>query len=191
MTTTAQQTALEAPVVRVVYFVKFDFLSGSVRASTLNQNIVWDGYTWTGMGLIAGISAIEESDAVEAKALSFSLDINSPSILALAVGSVEEYRGKTVSMWMCPLDEDFKPIDTPIPCWNGYMDTVVSGIAEDGKGNITMKCETNPYGLKRSPVMRLSAAQVKIANPTETGLDQLNDLITTTQLWLSIKFQRQ
>jgi len=190
MTTTAQQTALESPVVRAAYFVEFSFLSGTQRLCTFNQTITWGGYDWIGLGALGTISAVEESDGIESKSLSFTLNAAQPAWLALAAGAVEEYRGRDAKMYMCPLDTQYRLIDTPTVCWRGIMDTVSIGIDGDA-GSITLKCETSAYGLKRQPALRMNAAQQKKAYPTDAGFDYLTDLIANPQSWLSKKFQAQ
>lgn len=190
MTSEAQQAALEKPVVPIAYFVEFDFKGGTTRLSTLNQTVVWGGYEWVGVGAISNISAVNESEAIESSALNFTLNAAEMSWLSLAVGSVEEYRGRSAKMWMCPLDDSFQLVDDPVICWRGVMDAVSVGI-EGEQGNITLKCETSAYGLKRKQGLRMSAAQQRKRHPTDTGLDYLVDLIINGQLWLSKKFQMQ
>lgn len=189
MTTSAQQTALEQPVVRIVYFAEFAFLGGTAYMNTSNQTITWNGHDWLGVGTLGSIGEVEETDGLEAKALNFTLNAAQPSWLALAVGSVEEYRGRSAKLYMCPLDEGFVPIDDPILCWTGIMDTVTVGV-EGEAGQIVLKCETSAYGLKRRQSLRINAAQQKKKYPTDTSLDFLQDLIARPQQWLSINFQR-
>ena len=190
MTTAAQNTALAQPLVRVAYFVQFEFLSGTSRISTANFSITWGGFEWSGVGSIATIGTVEESDGLDAKSLSFSINSAQPSWLSLAIGDVGEYRGRPAKMYMCPLNEAFQLIDTPVICWSGIMDVMSVGI-EGESGSITLKCETSAHGLKRRPSFRLNAAQHKKLNATDTGLDYLTDLLANPQVWLSQKFQKR
>lgn len=188
-TTPAQQAAFERPLVPIAYFAEFHFLGGVSRFSTFNQPIEWGGHTWVGLGSLGSIGAVEESDSLEARPLSFGLNAADPTWLALAAGSVEEYRGRTAKLYMCPLDEQHRLIDTPELCWRGCMDSVSVGL--DGEeGQIILKCETSAYGLKRTSGLRMNAAQQKKKHPGDTGFDFLNDLIANPQLWLSKRFQQ-
>lgn len=189
MTTVAQDAELARPVTRVVYFVQFEFSTGTSRLSTANLPITWGGFEWAGVGSIGSISAVQESDGMTTSPLNFTINAAQPSWLALAVGPVEEYRGLPAKMYMCPLNEAFQLVDTPVLCWSGLMDTVSVGINGDS-GSIAMKCETSSYGLKRRPTFRLNAAQHKKDHPYDTGLDYLTDLISNPKVWLSAKFQR-
>jgi len=184
-----QQDELEKPVTRVVYFVELDFRDSTQYICSANITINWNGHEWIGLGSMGAISPIEESQGVESKSLTFTLNVAQNSVLALAVGDVEQYRGRNAKMYFAPLDESFRLVGTPVVCWRGIMDTMA--IAVDGEeGAITLKCETSAYGLKRQPGLRLNAAQQKSRYPTDTGLDYLNDLIANPQVWLSKKFQR-
>lgn len=190
MTTAAQQAALEKPVVRLVYFVELQFASTTARMNTTGQTITWNGQEWLGVGTIGTISAIEETDGLEPKAVTFTLNAAQQSWLGMAVGPVEEYRGRSAKLYMCPLDEGFRLIDTPVLCWTGIMDTVSVGL--DGEaGQIALKCESSAYGLKRRQSLRINAAQQKKKYWWDTGLDFLEGLIARPQLWLSKLFQRQ
>lgn len=189
MTTTAQDAELAKPVTRTVYFVEFQFRDSTSRLSTANFPIDWGGYSWSGVGSIGTIGSIEESDGIESRPLNFSINAAQPSWLALAIGDVESYRGRPAKVYMCPLNESFQMVDTPVQCWSGVMDMVSVSIQGEG-GSITLKCETSAFGLKRRPSFRLNAAQHKKEYPTDTGLDYLNDLIATPQVWLSKRFQQ-
>ena len=185
-----QQAELEKATTRFVYFVEFDFLSSTQYLCTSNTTITTLGHNWLGLGALGKISPVESSDSLNAKALDFTLNVAQTSWLALAVGAVEEYRGRPAKMFFCPLDESFNLVGTPEQCWNGYMDTVAIGM--DGEsGQITLRCETSVRSLKRPANFRLNAAQHKLAYPTDTGLDYLTRFIANPQQWLSILFQQR
>lgn len=184
-----QQAELEKAVTRTVYFAEFAFRSSTQYLSSANQTLTWGGHDWLGFGTIGGVSPIEESEGVESHALTFTLNVAQLSILALAVGEVEEYRGRVAKLYFCPLNESFQLVGTPQLCWRGIMDLMAVAV-EGEEGKVTLKCETSAYGLKRQPALRLNAAQHKKRHPNDTGLDYLTDLIASPTVWLSQKFQR-
>jgi len=185
--TSPQQTELEKPVTRVIYFIEFQFTSGTQRLSTFNQPITWGGYEWSGFGQVMEISNVDEVDGVDPRSLTFTLNSRA-EWLASAIGPVTEYRGRPVKMYMAPMDESFVLVGTPVLAWSGYMDTSAIGFSGQ-EGSIQIKCETAAYQLKRRPTYRINAAQHKKSYPTDTGFDYLNDLIANPQRWLSKKFQ--
>lgn len=189
MTTTAQKAELAKSVTRVVYFAEFQFKDFTSRLSTANFPITWGGFEWAGTGSIGTISAVEESDGMESRPLNFTINAAQPAWLALAIGDAESYRGRPARLYMCPLDESFRLVDTPVRCWSGSMDMVSVGINGDS-GTITLKCETSAFGLKRRPHLRLNAAQQKKLHPTDTAFDYLTDLIANPGVWISKRFQQ-
>lgn len=190
MPTGPQQTELEKPVTRTAYFGEFAFLSGTLYLSSWNVTLPWGGHDWLGLGQIVDVSSVDESDSLEARNLTFALNIAQPSVLALAIGDVMQYRGRDARLYYCPLDVNFRLVDTPELCWRGYMDTMSVGV-EGEEGKIALMCETSARGLRRKSSLRLNAAQQKKAFPTDTGLDYLTDLIAHPQLWLTKRFQER
>lgn len=189
MTTEAQQAALEKPKATVAYFLELQFAAVTIRICSYSNTFSWNGYDWIGLGLIGNISPVDESAGVASSAMTFGLNVSDVSMHAIAVSDVENYRGRKAKLYFCPLTENGAPIDTPEICWRGIMDTMAAG-ADGEAGQITLKCETSAYGIKRRQSMRLNAAQQKQRHPTDTGFDYLNDLIAQPQLWLSRRFQQ-
>jgi hypothetical protein len=188
--TTDQQTELEKPVTRVAYFAEFQFAGGTSRLSNWNHTLTWGGYDWSGLGALAAISPVEESRGLSSKALTFALNAAQQSWLTLAIGDPQECRGRSAKLYMCPLDEQYRLINTPELCWRGTMNPPVVSISEKGEGQISLRCETSAYGLKRKDSLRMNAAQQRKKYPSDGGFDYLTDLIANPQLWISVRFQR-
>jgi len=188
-TTTGQNTALASPVVREAYFVELDLATATQYLSSLNFPMTWGGHTWIGAGSIGSISAISEAQSLTTSSVSLVINSAQVSWLALAVGSVSEYRGRPVKIYYCPLDTGYGLIDTPILCWSGVMDIITLGIT-GSESNIALKCETSAFGLKRANSFRVNAAQQKQVYPTDTGFDYLSDLITNPAVWLTVAFEK-
>ena len=195
MTTTAQQAALEKPHVNAAWFVEMEFVSNTLRVCSYTRTYTWGGVDWIGLGQIGSISSIKESSGVGSSPMTFGLNIAAAELLAMSVGSVEEYRGKPAKLYFCPLDENGRLIDTPELCWAGRMDVITTSV--DGEqGQIILKAETSAFGLKRSS-LRINSAQQRqrypnvdgLGNP-DTGFDYLNSLLSSPQVWLSKKFQQ-
>jgi hypothetical protein len=185
---TTQQDAVEAAVARYLYFVQFDFLSDTVYLCSANQTVTWNNHDWIGMGAISQIDAFEENVGMTPTKLNFTLALADASLLSISMGSVNEYRGRAAKMYFCPLDEQFRIIDTPQICWRGIMDTMSVGVDKE-IGTAVMKCETSAFGLKRRPLLRMNKAQQSQRYPNDTGFNYLTSLIANPQIWLSKKFQ--
>jgi len=138
---------------------------------------------------MSGISEIKESDDLDSNPLNFTLNLASTDLLALAIGPVEDYRGRPAKLWMCPLTENYEMIDSPMLCWSGLMDMMSVG-ANNDSGQIILKCETSLYGLRRRPSLRVNNVQQQSRHPGDTGLIYLNDLISSPAVWLTTRFQK-
>lgn len=192
--TSNQQAELEKPVTRFAYFAHFSFSTADVRVTSLPQTISWGGYNWIGLGSLGNISAVDESQGTAASALTFNLNVAQLEMLSLATGDAAEYRGRDAKLYFCPLDEQFRLVDTPIICWRGSMDTMQMSVdGKEGTGSIALKCETSAYGLKRKANLRMNAAQQKQRYPSDTGFDYLTSLLgdPNASKWLSVRFQQK
>jgi hypothetical protein len=193
MTTTVdQQTALEGAVVAWAYFVELHFLSGIQRYCNFNKTIPWDGYDWLGLGALVNISEIKSSEKIEPNAVTFALNVAQTAIRDFAVGSVEEYRGRPIAVYQCPLTPQHTLIDDPILAWEGDMDIVAVSVEGDGgesSGSVSLRCEPSAKRLRRRNALRVNSAQQKLRHPGDTGFDFQADLLANPQTWLSIRFQ--
>ncbi len=186
----SQQSELEKSAIRTVFFVELHFKSTTLYFSTAIQNIDWGGFTWVGLGTIGNITAVDEAEGVDSKSITFVLNLAETTQLAVAIGNVDEYRGRDAKMYFCPLDENFLLVGTPVIAWRGIMDTIVTSVESDGGGTISLKCETSAYGLKRNEVLRVNGPTHKKKFPNETGFDYLPDLIANPHIWLSKRFRQ-
>lgn len=194
MTTTVdQQAAFEKPVVPWAYFVELHFLSGIQRYCNFNKTIPWDGYDWLGLGSLVEISEIKSSEKIEPNAVTFALNVAQSAIRDFAVGSVEEYRGRPIAVYQCPLTAAHALIDDPILAWEGDMDVVavsVEGEEGEASGSVSLRCEPSAKRLRRRNALRVNSAQQKLRYPTDTGFDFQADLLANPQTWLSVRFQQ-
>lgn len=189
MPTSNQQTELEKPVTRAVYFVELDFSSDVQRISTAMQTISWGGFDWIGLGSVLDISPVEEEEGLTPRALNFSINIAQPSWLALAIGPTGEYSGRYAKLYLCPLNEQFQLVDTPELCWTGNMQTITVTADQDG-AQAVLTCETSAFDLKRSSGLRLNDVQHKKKYPSDLGFEYQADLKRKPQTWLSKRFQQ-
>jgi hypothetical protein len=186
---TPQQEAMEKRSARIAHFLELQFSDGTSRLTTFNQTINWGGYDWSGLGQILTLSQVSEGEGPSARPITFAITASKAEWLALAVGPVDEYRGRPAKLYMAPLDTGYKLIGTPVLVWRGIMDAVTIGI-NGNDGGVEIRCETAAYALKRRPALRMNASQHKQDYPTETGFDYLVDLLANPKVWLSKKFQK-
>ena len=186
----AQQVAFEKKVVPWAFFVEMQFVSGTQRLCNFNQNFNWGGYTWNSLGGAGAIGEIRSTEKVEPAPVTLSLSVAQAEWLALSVGAVEDYRGRTIKIYQCPLTEQYQLIDTPMLAWEGDMDVIAISV-EGETGSVTMRCEPAAKRLRRRNALRVNAQQQRQRYPDDAGFDFQAQLLASPVTWLSANFQRQ
>ena len=186
----AQQVAFEKAVVPWAFFVEMQFVSGTQRLCNFNQNFDWGGFTWNSLGGAGSIGEIRSTEKVEPAPVTLSLSVAQAEWLALSVGAVEDYRGRTVKIYQCPLTEQYQLIDTPMLAWEGDMDLIAISV-EGEAGSVTMRCEPAAKRLRRRNALRVNAQQQRQRYPYDAGFDFQAQLLASPVTWLSTTFQRQ
>jgi hypothetical protein len=134
----AQQQALDATFGLPVLFAEVDWAEGLERYVTAGADIVWNGQTWKGISDVVGIGSIEESDAVEATAVRFTLNGVPSSRISQALQTSSQ--GRRATLWMGVLDPNANPIaliGTPTREFEGRLDAPAIGETATDQGVVT------------------------------------------------------
>ena len=83
--TPAVAAALNASELQPAIFFEGEFPSGMVRIWTGVGDISWDGKTWTGVGVLLGLGALEETSDVVASGTTVSLSGVPLDLVSLAI----------------------------------------------------------------------------------------------------------
>jgi len=176
--------------------VELNFLSGVQRFTTWPHDLPISGNTWIGLKGLGTISPLRDSEDTKTDKLVLSLSIVNTAMLAAAVGSASEYRGRVVTISLQLIDETLKPAGTAKPLWAGEMVGIKitrnSSKMADGNNGGTIDLECARFGTTRSrnaEGLRLTHAQQQARFPGDLGLEYVPKLIEQPQVWLSKKFQ--
>lgn len=191
--TGSQQTQLEARHLRLVLFAQLEFLDGTfatatIRVSTWNHDITWGGFTWQGLGNLVSIQDVKDSEALETNSVDMKLNVGNSTILGLALGEAERYRGKAAILYMCPVNDGGVLVDTPITFWTGEMDSMALTYGQENS-EIALRCFPTSSRISRPSGLRANHEQHIQNYPTELGFQYLADLIAHPQVWLTKTFQ--
>lgn len=128
---------LSGATVRHPYFVEFRFLSSTERVWNGFRYIEVGGYTWTPVGPTATVAAIEDPISGSAPGLNLSLSGVDTELLAMALASTDEVRGRLVFVYDAFFDEDWQILEPLSVYAMAKMDTVKVSRqgAEDGSWN--------------------------------------------------------
>lgn len=193
---TTQHTAT---VAGVAWLAQLDFSVGTQYLTTAAQSITTGGNTYTGLGALVSIDALNESADSAAEKITLSLAVASAAMLSLGLGNVEGYRGRPVRLHLQLFDEQFAPVASPLQRWSGVMDRVQitrqpAGTASPGAsgGSIDLQCSRSGMARARHyQGLRLTYQQQLARYPGDTGLRYARTLIEQPALWLSRRFQQQ
>lgn len=188
---------IAAPVRGVAWLVELQFSSGTVRYTTAPMAVTVGADTYLGLGDLAGVSDVGESENTGAEQLALSFSLVNPSMLAATLGNVEGYRGRTARLWLQLFDEAFQPAGAPVLRWSGVMDRVQvsrTPAPEGGgasSGHLELQCSRAGMARARNAEgLRLSHAQQQQRFPLDLGLQYVQALIEQPALWLSKRFQK-
>lgn len=115
------QAALESEHSGRVYFIHLDLAVEPFFACTATRTYTWGGYTWLGIGEIAGISEIAEASDAAARQLTLSMSGVDAAIVE-PVLSRTNYKGRAAAIYRGLIDANQNLVDDPIPVWKGRMD---------------------------------------------------------------------
>lgn len=188
---------ISASVRGVAWLVELDFTTGTVRYTTAPLSFVISGNTYTGLGTLATVSSVSESENTNAEKISLGFSIVSTGMLGATLGNVETYRGKAARLYLQLFDDTFQPAGAPVQRWAGTMDRVVVNRTPSDKtgggsqGTLEMQCSRSGMARARNaPGLRLNHAQQQMAYAGDMGLEYVAKLIEQPALWLTKAFQR-
>lgn len=186
---------IAAGVRGVAWLAELDFASGTLYYTTAPLSLVISGHTYVGLGALAEVSPIAESEDTAADKITLSLSLVSTAMLAAAIGNVDDYRGRAARLYLQLFDDAYQPAGAPVQRWTGYMDRVQvtrSRSGGDGASAGRIELECSRAGMPRARNargLRLTHAQQQLLYPADRGLEYLQTLVEQPTLWLSKDFQ--
>jgi hypothetical protein len=166
--------------VRPFYLVSIEFTSGTSYLWTGIGNLTWNGHTWVGVGTLGGISAIQESNAVQADNITLTLN-GVPSALISQV-ITECRQNYAVLVYFGFLDDSGVVVTDPEKCFDGRLDvpTIQDG-AETCSINIT--AENLLVSLQRASNRRYTTPDQKLNVSVDVGFSYVPHIQTWVGLW--------
>lgn len=178
--TSAMVDAVTGEVVRPIIFFEGEFNSGTLRLFSGLGTIDWNGETFTGGGDMVGISPVPESDRIEAKGVSLSLNGFDSANISLALSDLRQ--GKSGKIWLGFLDADDSIIADPVLVFAGRLDT--ADISDDGDtASITVDYEGRLIDLKRVRTLRYTDAEQRARNPSDGSMRFVEQLVDAEIIW--------
>ncbi len=170
------QSALNLSNVSLIVFVQVDFVAGSTRVCSAPFDVTWNSQTWTGLGSLLSIGALEETTEIAAVGLSIKLSGVNDALLAAAYNA--QYQGRLVQVWVAPLTDALAFTDVRL-IWVGYADTMR---IDDSEVSITLDAEHALARLARAPGGTYNDADQQSRYAADKGLEYVAALEKDTQI---------
>lgn len=176
----ALATAIAQGTVYPVLFGFFDFAGSGVRVHSHVGDIVWGGYTWTGLGDLVAVETISESKDVRANGLVFTLN-GVPSTLIAEV-LTNRSRGREATLWFGCFNAAGALVSDPHKLFSGRMDQPM--IDDSGETcKVSVSAESRLVDLQRSRERRYTHEDQQIDYPGDLGLEFVAGLQNKEVLW--------
>jgi hypothetical protein len=140
-----------------------------------------DGAYWQGIGQIGKISEIDRQ-LVSSSTPTLSLSGVDTDVLAKALASESEVKGRSVSIFEQYFDDDHSLVDNPLPLWVGIMDQM--RITTDATtSTVAVTTAGLAYNRRRPSYAYLNDASQRRLYPGDRGCSELARLVQSTENW--------
>lgn len=164
----------------------FEFESGTIGMWTGIGQITWNGTTFHGGGDLIGVSPIQETQELQAKNLTLTLNGISSSLVATSL--TENVKNRPLRIYLGFVNPEGPDsdgnifIDDPYRIFSGLMDTFE--FTDDGnKANIRLSVENILLIGQRSKISRYTDEDQRIKFPGDLGLQFINRLQDREIVW--------
>ena len=182
--TTAFKNAIKSSVVRPLLAVELEFSTGTLR--------FWNGYgdltmtaggssnTFTGLGDLMGVSAVSESDQVEAIGATLSLTGIKSSLISAALSA--NYTNRNASIFLGLFDTNKSVIADVYTLFKGKMD--IMKIDEGAESaTIVLNLENRLIALDRPKERRYTHEDQQLSFSGDLGFEFVPDLQDKEIIW--------
>ncbi len=177
--TAAAKTESQASLVRPVALVKLAFDSGDMRVWSGRGDLTWNSETYTGIGALGRISAVEEGVEQKAFGIAFELSGIPSSTISIALG--EDVQGRTAQIWLGFLDSTYQLVADPVLVFRGRMDTMDVKLGEEGTVSVT--AESRLIDWERPRERLYTDAGQKERYPGDEGFAFVNESVEKEIVW--------
>lgn len=174
---------LAGRTVHMAWLAFFDFADYPTRLWPGFGNIVSGGFTWKGYGDLVSIQDVQIPQGMVAAKTTFLLSGVSPDIIREARDAEKLVKGRRAILYRQHFNEDWTPLDNPIPVNLMVMDQLTFAADGPEKRSITLSCETPFVTRKRPRYSYLTDTDQKARFPGDRGLEFVPELVSKSVIW--------
>lgn len=173
-------TALAAPNVRIIYFVRLHFDSGVAAWHSGFGTIAVDGHNYLGAGALSSVSVVKEEPGIKAAAVSVGLSGLKEAVVSKILG--EKYMNRKAYVHFVPLDENDRPVsENPVLLFRGSIDSVEGRIGQNAGFTVSLKSRLADWERPRK-ILYTDAQQQKL-HPGDKGMEFIGQLSQKKLVW--------
>lgn len=166
--TSGVTTEVAAGIKRPCVIAEIQTATSYVRAWSGIGDLVWGGNTYQGVGQLGGVSAPEETTALKATGIVYTLSGIPSALLSAAVSDLRP--NLPARLWLGFLDASFQLIADPVLLFEGTAGVPSTDEAGD-TCSISISAENLLASLKRPRVIRFTPEDQANRDATDKGFD--------------------
>ena len=170
---------LNDSVIKPVYFIKFEFPTGTVYLNSSDRNFTISGQEYLGIGLIGSISTIQESSELQANGVKITLSGIPNTYVSIALTS--DYQGSPTEITLGFLDSNYVLVDPPFTVFVGKVDTM--GIALGDTATIELEVENRLIDWERPRISRFTNEEQQNLYSGDKGLEFVDSVAEKELFW--------
>ena len=113
---------LSASALAPALLYEFDFVQGTQYVTSWNDALTIGGNTYTPLGGNISVSNFSESEDSSVDKLTVKFPLTNLGLLALVIGTVENYRGRQARIYLQLLSSQYVPVGSKVLRFSGYME---------------------------------------------------------------------
>lgn len=174
-------TALGQPVVRFIIYVRYEFDSGTIGLTNQLDDVVFDGFNYTGMGDLGDISELVENTAGDPSYFEANLSGVKSELLAAALN--EKYTNRDCYVHIGLVDENGAVIGTPWLYFYGKITEMSCSYGANSSINVVASDELSDW--ERIKIERYTDQDQQARYPGDLGFSYVAQLSSKNLVWPS------
>ncbi|MCL2761445.1 MAG: hypothetical protein FWD70_07355 [Desulfuromonadales bacterium] len=174
------RTVLASDNCPLLVLAQLDFKSATLRVCNAGYSFTWDGYEWLGLGELGGISGVTEGGDLQMYGCTLQLTGIDPNYVYLALDPTE-FQGRDATIWLAPLDKDYKILNNPVIVFKGRMD--VMPIEMGDTATIQLTIESKLIDWERPRMRRYNHEDQISQYPNDLGLQFIPQMVEKELYW--------
>tara|TARA_Y100000593_G_C4207324_1_gene284950 strand:- start:186 stop:743 length:558 start_codon:yes stop_codon:yes gene_type:complete len=173
------QTAIAASLVRPVNLVKLEFVSGTIYYTDADRDLVFDGNTYLGTGVLAGFSSVEEGVELQTYSLTLSLSGIPSSVISLALS--ENFQNRLATLYTGFLNDSYALIADPIEMFKGRINQM--NIESGDTSTVSLSIESRLVDWERPRIRRYNNADQQVEYSGDLGFEFVPQMVEKELVW--------